>query len=65
MDCEFQIGQQVAWSGGFGTQTPRLATVVDIGEKNGKPVYDLDNGHWAYGYQLQGLNGNFPQYGEV
>jgi len=26
---------------------------VDRGEKNDQPVYDLDNGHWAYEYQLE------------
>jgi hypothetical protein len=26
---------------------------VDLGEKNDQPVYDLDNGHWAYEYQLE------------
>jgi hypothetical protein len=65
MNYIFNVGQQVMWSGGFGTQMPKLAKVVDLGEKNNKPVYDLDNGHWAYEYQLQNLNGNFPQHEEV
>ena len=54
---EFQIGQSVLWRGGFGNHAPRIAKIVSIGEKNGEPVYDLDNGHWAYGYQLKALEG--------
>lgn len=54
MDYQFEIGQRVWWCGGFGTELPKLATIVDLGEKNGRPVYDLDNDHWAYEYQLKG-----------
>ena len=60
IEYKFQIGDQVMWSGGWGTRAPKLATIVDLGEKNDEPVYDLDNGHWAYEYQLQNnqhLNG--------
>ena len=59
-EYKFQIVDQVMWSGGWGTRAPKLATIVDLGEKNDQPVYDLDNGHWAYEYQLQNyqhLNG--------
>ena len=59
-EYKFQIGDQVMWSGGWGTRAPKLATIVDLGEKNDEPVYDLDNGHWAYEDQLQNyqhLNG--------
>jgi hypothetical protein len=51
---QFKIGERVMWSGAFGRQMPKPATIVDnTGEKNDEVVYDLDNGHWAYGYQLQ------------
>lgn len=60
----YSIGETVMWSGGWGTQPPKLATVVSMGEKNNQPVYDLDNGHWAYEYQLQELTEDFPQYYE-
>lgn len=53
MDYKYEVGQQVMWSGGWGTEAPKLAKIVDVGEKNGQPVYDLDNNHWAYEYQLE------------
>jgi hypothetical protein len=52
MDYLYEIGQTVIWRGGWGSQEPAFARIVDLGEKNGRPVYDLDNGHWAYEYQL-------------
>jgi hypothetical protein len=55
MNYQFNIGDQVIWRGGWGTRGPALAKIIDLGEKNGEPVYDLDNGHWAYEHQL-GLN---------
>ena len=64
MNYRYKIGQQVMWSGGWGTQAPKPAKIVDMGEKNNQPVYDLDNGHWAYGYQLQELTEDFPQHYE-
>jgi hypothetical protein len=53
MNYQFNIGDQVMWRGGWGVRAPEPAKVVDLGEKNGEPVYDLDNGHWAYEHQLQ------------
>lgn len=53
MKYQFKIGQEVLWSGSWGTQDPKPAKIVDCGEKNDWAVYDLDNGHWAYEYQLQ------------
>ena len=52
---QYQVGDSVAWRGAWGTASPRPAVIIDIGEKNGSPVYDLDNGHWAYEYQLTRL----------
>lgn len=56
IDYKFQIGDQVMWSGGWGSRAPVPARIFGLGEKNGKPVYDLDNGHWAYEYQLESQN---------
>jgi len=53
MEYQYEIGQEVMWSGGWGRQAPKPAKIIDKGEKNCKPVYDLDNGHWAYEYQLE------------
>lgn len=53
MDYQYEIGQEVQWSGGWGTRASKPAKIIDKGEKNGQPIYDLDNGHWAYEYQLQ------------
>jgi hypothetical protein len=61
MEYTFEVGQEVMWSGGWGTQPPKAATIVGIGEKSGRAVYDLSNGHWAYDYQLQVISEDFPQ----
>lgn len=53
MEYQYEIGQEVMWSGGWGTRAPQPAKIIDKGDKNGQPVYDLDNGHWAYEYQLK------------
>ena len=53
MNYQFNIGDQVIWRGGWGVRTPQPARIVGLGEKNDAPVYDLDNGHWAYEYQLE------------
>lgn len=52
MNYQFNIGDQVMWRGGWGRNAPAPAKIIDLGEKNGEPVYDLDNGHWAYEHQL-------------
>ena len=52
MEYQYEIGQEVMWRGSWGNQAPKPARIIDKGEKNGKPLYDLDNGHWAYEYQL-------------
>ena len=52
MKHKYKVGQEVIWRGGWGTRAPQPAKIVDIGEKNDAPVYDLDNGHWAYEDQL-------------
>lgn len=52
MNYRFEVGDEVIWRGGWGVRTPQPARIVERGEKNDAPVYDLDNGHWAYEYQL-------------
>jgi hypothetical protein len=49
----YEIGQRVMWSGTWGTEPPKPATVISLTDKRGKLVYILDNDHWAYEYQLQ------------
>lgn len=53
MQYTFRVGQRVMWSGIFGTAPARLATVEALSSKNGRPVYCLDNNHWAYENQLR------------
>jgi len=53
VNYQYEVGQQVIWRGSWGSRAPLPAKIVDRGEKNDKPVYDLDNGHWAYEYQLE------------
>ncbi len=52
MNHTYKIGDTVMWRGGFGMHMAKPARIVGLGEKNDEPVYDLDNGHWAYEYQL-------------
>jgi len=57
----YQVGQRVMWSGTWGTEPPKPATVISLTDKRGKLVYILDNDHWAYEYQLQTIDADFPQ----
>jgi hypothetical protein len=57
----YQVGQRVMWSGSWGTEPPKPATIIDLAEKNERPIYDLDNGYWCYEYQLQTIDADFPQ----
>lgn len=52
-----KIGTKVIVSGGFGTEEPKEVTVVGLGEKNGKRVFDYQEdgspyGRWAYFNQI-------------
>jgi|TARA_R110000824_G_scaffold44153_2_gene128629 hypothetical protein len=47
-----RIGNKVNWRGAWGTYPPEEVTIIGDGMKGGEVVYDLDNGHWAYGRQL-------------
>lgn len=51
----YGVGQRVMWRGGFGTEPAKPATIVGLGNKNGRPLYDLDNDHWAYETQIDGV----------
>ena len=65
-----RTGDLVLWRGGFGTEPPRPARVAKIERcaqgKYGTEVDEidldttrgvlvLDNGHWCYGHQIDGL----------
>lgn len=63
MKYTYKVGDRVMWRGGWGTRAAEEAQIIDMGEKNDQPVYDLNNGHWAYEYQLNSLND--PINGEV
>jgi len=47
-----RIGNQVNWRGKYGTGPVEEVTIIGDGMESGEVVYDLDNGHWAWGYQL-------------
>jgi hypothetical protein len=55
MEHKYEIGQRVMWRGSWGRNAPLPATIVGMGGKNGEPVYDLNNGHWAYEDQLDAM----------
>ena len=47
-----KIGNQVNWTDSKTGSIPVEVTIVGDGTECGEVVYDLDNGRWAYGYQL-------------
>jgi hypothetical protein len=55
IEHKYEVGQRVMWRGGFGTEAAKPATITGTGDKNGRPLYDLDNGHWAYETQIDGV----------
>lgn len=52
MVYRYKIGAMVVYRPGFGMDPPTVATILGIGEKNNRQLYDLDNGHWAYESQI-------------
>jgi len=50
----YQIGDMVQYRGNFGNGPIEQVTVIGIGSKNDRVVYDMNNGHWAYEYQIVG-----------
>lgn len=51
----YEVGQTVMWRGSWGTKAPKAAKIIGTGEKNDQAVYDLDNGHWCYEDQIDGV----------
>lgn len=51
-----KVGDRVIVRGGFGTEPPREVTVEGLDEKNGRPLFDYDNGtRWAYLSQIDSI----------
>ena len=44
----YREGVRVIYRGGFGEGPEVEATITGTGEKNGRALVDLDDGHWAY-----------------
>lgn len=52
MKHKFKVGDEVLVQRGTkGYHTK----IIRLGEKNGMPVYDTDDGHWCYGDQILGV----------
>lgn len=49
----FAPGDRVLWRGSWGTGFQAVVTIIGVGDRDGEEVFDLDNGHWAYGTQLR------------
>jgi len=47
-----QVGDSVLYRGSWGKGPQTQATVTNIDTNKGRPVVDLDDGHWAYLYQI-------------
>jgi hypothetical protein len=52
MQHRYAIGARVVYRPAFGTEPPVTVTIIETGEKNGRPLYDFDNGHWGYESQI-------------
>lgn len=52
MNLHPSVGDSVSYRPCFGTYPPIVVFVVGHGTKNGQPVYDLSDGHWCYGDQI-------------
>lgn len=50
--AKYKLRERVYWRGGFGSEPKKLATITGFGEKNGRKLVDLSNGHWAYTSQI-------------
>lgn len=51
----YRVGDRIIYRGAFGTAKPTVATITGLGTKNGQPLVDLDDGHWAYLDQIDSL----------
>jgi hypothetical protein len=52
--AKYKEGDKVRYRGDFGSGKVETVTILGIDEKNEEVVYDLDNGHWCYEYQVLG-----------
>ena len=63
---KLKVGDEVIWRGSWGKDLPKVVKVTCIevndinvssiewvNSGNRSVVVDLDNGHWAYGFQIQ------------
>ena len=50
--AQYRVNQVIWYKGSFGAGPETMATIKGIGEKNGKTVYDLNDGHWCYESQI-------------
>ena len=49
------VGDRIRYRGEWGRGPLQEATVTGLGEKNDQRLVDLDDGHWAYLYQIQSV----------
>lgn len=53
---DVNIGDRVIVCGGFGTEAPQEVEVLDVDEKNGRPLIDYKDAkgelRWAYFHQI-------------
>ena len=55
---KFKVGQEVMWRGSWGRDLPVRAVISsEPTPVKGEVAYSLDNGHWAYTYQLEAIKG--------
>ena len=47
----FEIGDQVKYSGGWGSDAPVFCTITGTGWNKGQRVYDNNLGNWGYAHQ--------------
>lgn len=45
---KYRVGDSIVYRPAFGTGPLTNVVITGLGRKNGKNVYDLDNGHWCY-----------------
>ncbi len=49
---KYGVNEVIVYRPDFGTGKPEVVAITGLGEKNGKPVYGLDNGRWCYEHQI-------------
>lgn len=48
-----KVGDRAYYRGDFGSGPAKLVMIVGIDEKDGRTVYDCDDGHWGYEDQFR------------